>query len=253
MEAHPARPVRHRDHPLRCSSAWVLAAGVVQVTGNTTHLLDRVPTAVDLPARARPAGRGAGSGTVALILVGGFLVAVVLGAFPAHLAARRMPRDEARMETDQHEPRPMPRQRARDPGPHRPRVRLALGADAARRPGPRRRPRPGRRVRRPEVDADVDPAGPGRLGWCPAVRRQRLVPRRPRRPVAGEPAGPTHGAVRRATLGARRVPRRRLPASPWPSAPYGQACRDGAGARRAGRDAARRHPPGRRRLAPVVA
>jgi hypothetical protein len=46
--------------------------------------------------------------TVGALVVGTF-VAVVLGAVPAHLAARRLPRDEARMETDQHEPQAMPR------------------------------------------------------------------------------------------------------------------------------------------------
>ena len=44
-----------------------------------------------------------------LVLLIGIVAAVVLGAVPAHVAARRLPRDEARMETDQHEPRPMPR------------------------------------------------------------------------------------------------------------------------------------------------
>jgi hypothetical protein len=44
---------------------------------------------------------------MACLLAASFL-AVVLGAVPAHLAARRMPRDEARMETDQHAPRPIP-------------------------------------------------------------------------------------------------------------------------------------------------
>ena len=46
--------------------------------------------------------------TVVGLLIG-ILVAVALGAVPAHLAARRMPRDEAKMETDQHEPRPLSR------------------------------------------------------------------------------------------------------------------------------------------------
>jgi hypothetical protein len=84
-----------------------LAAVAVQLSGNTTHLLDRIPTLWLF--------QGAVSGwslqwcevVVALLL--GTAVAVVVGAVPTHVAASRMPRDEARMETDQHEPRPMAR------------------------------------------------------------------------------------------------------------------------------------------------
>ena len=84
-----------------------LVAVAIQLTGNTTDLLDRIPTLWVF--------QGAVSGwsvrwavTVVALLVG-ILVAVVLGAVPAHVAAKRMPRDEARMETDQHEPRPLAR------------------------------------------------------------------------------------------------------------------------------------------------
>jgi hypothetical protein len=84
-----------------------LAAGVVQLTGHTTDLLDRIPTVWFF--------QGAVSGwdlrwwtTVGVLLLGS-LLAVAVGAVPTHVAARRMPRDEARMETDQHEPRPLPR------------------------------------------------------------------------------------------------------------------------------------------------
>ena len=84
-----------------------LAAGVVQLGGNTTNLLDRVPT-VWFFAGALDGWSLRWAATCGL-LVGMTLGAVVLGAVPAHLAAKRMPRDEARMETDQHEPRPMPR------------------------------------------------------------------------------------------------------------------------------------------------
>ncbi len=83
-----------------------LAAGAVQVTGNTTNFLDRVPT-LWIFTNALGGWTWTWAGTMALVL-GGVLVAAALGAFPAHLAARRMPRDEARMETDQHEPRKMP-------------------------------------------------------------------------------------------------------------------------------------------------
>ena len=162
--------------------------GVVQLTGHTHRPARPDPDPVVLPGRGQRLGRRAGGSWSRVLLVGS-LVAVVLGAVPAHLAARRMPRDEARMETDQHEPRPMPAHRPRDPGPHRPGLGLALGADAPRRARARRRPRPGRDLRQPAVGADDDPPGPGRLRWGAAVRRQRLVPRRPRRPVAREPPG----------------------------------------------------------------
>jgi hypothetical protein len=83
------------------------AAGIVQVTGHTSELLDRVPTLwVFVSALGGWSWRW--SLTVAL-LVAGFLVAVVAGAVPAHWAARRMPRDETRMETNQCQPRPLPR------------------------------------------------------------------------------------------------------------------------------------------------
>ncbi len=84
-----------------------LTAGVVQLTGHTLDLLDRIPTLWVF------VGAVSGWGTRWWLdlgfLVVGSLAAVVVGAVPAHLAARRMPRDEARMETDQHEPRPMSR------------------------------------------------------------------------------------------------------------------------------------------------
>ena len=54
-----------------------------------------------------------------------------------------------------------------------------------------------------------DPAGPGRLGRRAALRRQRLVPRRPRPAVAREPAGAARPGVRRPGLRAGRVPARR--------------------------------------------
>jgi hypothetical protein len=80
-----------------------VGAGIVQLSHDSLHLLDRIPTVVVF--------RGAVSGwgprwwvTVGLLVAGG-LVCMAVGAVPAHLAARRMPRDEARMETDQHQPR----------------------------------------------------------------------------------------------------------------------------------------------------
>jgi hypothetical protein len=87
--------------------AVALTAGVVQLTGNTAHVLDQVPTlwfflgAID--------GWSFRWALTVGVLLAVTAVAVVLGAVPTHLAARRMARDEARMETDLHPPRRLPR------------------------------------------------------------------------------------------------------------------------------------------------
>src|SRR4051795_5678143 len=74
-----------------------LGALIIQLTGHLTTFLDRIPTLWVFA--------GAVSGwaprwwiTIGALVVG-TVVAVALGALPAHLAARRLPRDEARMET----------------------------------------------------------------------------------------------------------------------------------------------------------
>jgi hypothetical protein len=87
--------------------ALALSAGVVQLTHHTNAALDKVPTVWVF--RGAVSGWGPRWWTAVGFLLVGIVVATVLGAVPAHLAARRMPRDEARMETDQHEPRPMAR------------------------------------------------------------------------------------------------------------------------------------------------
>ncbi len=84
-----------------------LAAASVQLTGNTTHVLDTIPT-LWFFAGATNGWTLRWLATLAILLAATF-VAVVVGAVPAHLAARRMPRDEARMETDIHSPRPLAR------------------------------------------------------------------------------------------------------------------------------------------------
>jgi hypothetical protein len=84
-----------------------LAAAVVQLTHHTTDVLDRVPTVWFFQGATR-GWSFRWSETVGLLVLA-TLVAVVLGAVPTHVAAKRMARDETRMETDQHEPRPMPR------------------------------------------------------------------------------------------------------------------------------------------------
>jgi hypothetical protein len=84
-----------------------LVAVAIQLTGNTTALLDRVPTLWVFQGAV--SGWSVRWAVTVLALLVGILVAVVLGAVPAHVAAKRMPRDEARMETDQHAPRPVSR------------------------------------------------------------------------------------------------------------------------------------------------
>ena len=132
--------------PGGCWCAWAALPAYVQLTHRAAQVFDQHPDHLVLRRRRR---------RVAPVLVGDRGARAgrrrwsppPLGAVPAHLAARRMPRDEARMETDQHEPRPMPRTVLGTPDPHRPRLGLALGADAPRparpraRPGPRRDPR----------------------------------------------------------------------------------------------------------------
>jgi hypothetical protein len=84
-----------------------LAAGGVQLSGHTLDLLDRVPTLWVFVGAI--SGWGVRWWLDLAVLLAGSLAAIAVGALPAHLAARRMPRDEARMETDQHEPRSLPR------------------------------------------------------------------------------------------------------------------------------------------------
>ncbi|HEY2878613.1 hypothetical protein [Nocardioides sp.] len=88
--------------------AVALGAGVIQLTGHTTRLLDRLPTVWFLAGGTSSPLSWRLWETV-LVLLTGIVAALVAGAVPAHVAARRMARDEARMETDQHAPRPMPR------------------------------------------------------------------------------------------------------------------------------------------------
>ena len=108
---------------------------------------------------------------------------------PAHFAARAR---AARRAAGRDRPLPGPPAAALAAGragAHRPRLGLARGADAPRPRRARHRPRRRRAGRQPRLAADDDPPRPGGLRWRAAVRRQRLVPRRPRRPLAGEPAG----------------------------------------------------------------
>jgi hypothetical protein len=84
-----------------------LTAGAVQLTHNSIHVLDAIPTLAVFDGAI--VGWGARWWITVAALVAASLVCLVLGAIPAHVAARKMPRDEARMETDLHEPRPVAR------------------------------------------------------------------------------------------------------------------------------------------------
>lgn len=89
--------------------AVALAGGalVLQMNGELVPLLDRIPTTpVVLAMLTGWSWRWAITLVVVLAVA---LAAVVVGAVPAHLAARRSPRDELRVESGSYPPRRMPR------------------------------------------------------------------------------------------------------------------------------------------------
>lgn len=85
----------------------VAAALVLQVTGQLVPLFDRLPT------RWLVVGLVGGWSwhwaQVVLVMLALLVGAVVVGAVPAHLAARRTPRDELAVESGRYAPRPAPR------------------------------------------------------------------------------------------------------------------------------------------------
>ena len=102
--------VRRRRHGvgvMRTVVVLLSAAAVgVQLSGHLTDVLDQIPTRA-LVVAAVGGFSGAWAFAVAL-QVGGFLVAVVVGAVPARIAARRLPHDELRVEAGTRTPRSMP-------------------------------------------------------------------------------------------------------------------------------------------------
>ncbi|WP_372735472.1 hypothetical protein [Nocardioides sp.] len=83
------------------------AAAITQITGNMGAALDGLQTRwVAVGFVDGFTWRWAQSITVELVILVG---AVALGAVPAHLAARRAPRDEMRVETGNYAARPLPR------------------------------------------------------------------------------------------------------------------------------------------------
>ena len=87
-------------------SALVVGAVLVQLSGRTTSLLDRIPTLwLVIGGLQDFTGRWVLTIVVELVLL---LLVVGLGVVPATLASRQMPHDELRMEADTHTPRTMP-------------------------------------------------------------------------------------------------------------------------------------------------
>lgn len=103
-----ARRLRFGEVSLRVLTVAAVAGVVaLQMTGQLVPLLDRAPT---VRVVAVPLGgfTWAWAGLMAS-LVGAALLAIVLGAVPAHLATRRVPHDELRVEAGSYRTRPLPR------------------------------------------------------------------------------------------------------------------------------------------------
>jgi hypothetical protein len=93
-----ARRVPHGVVGVRALVVGVLGAALgLQISGNLLAVFDEIPTRWVVVATVTGFD-GRWLQTV-LLLIGLLLVAVVVGAIPAHLAARRIPRDELRVET----------------------------------------------------------------------------------------------------------------------------------------------------------
>ncbi len=106
MEAIRRRP--HGIGSVRALGVLLALAGLaLQLSGRLTDVLDRIPTVWLVGGLSEGwTWRWAGTVLVEVLLLG---IAVVLGAVPAHLAARRTPRDEVRAESGHRPARPMPR------------------------------------------------------------------------------------------------------------------------------------------------
>jgi hypothetical protein len=93
-----ARRVPHGVVGIRALVVGLLGAALgLQVSGNLLALFDRIPTKQVVVAMV--IGFDERWLLTVLALVGLLLVAVVVGAVPAHLAAHRIPRDELRVES----------------------------------------------------------------------------------------------------------------------------------------------------------
>lgn len=79
----------------------------LQMTGQLTDFLDNIPTVWFVVGMVD--GFSWRWALTLAVLAGMILAATLIGVVPAHLAARRTPRDELRVETELREPRPNPR------------------------------------------------------------------------------------------------------------------------------------------------
>ncbi len=106
MEAIRRR--RHGIAVVRGAAGLLLAVAVlVQLSGNLGKVLDATPSAWIAAGLVNGFGlRWVGTVLLEVVILGG---AVALGAVPAHLAARRAPRDELRVETGTYPARRLPR------------------------------------------------------------------------------------------------------------------------------------------------
>lgn len=120
------RRLRHgRFATLAIVVAGVGLAGLIVAAGRVTALLDQAPTIrlALLSAAARDGRWGEyAAGITVLVLV--LVLAVALGAPPAHRLARLPAREESALETSHYAPRPTPRARAAD-------LRMLLRLDRA--------------------------------------------------------------------------------------------------------------------------
>jgi hypothetical protein len=96
--------VRRRQHGIAAvrglGIVFVAAAAIAQLTGNLGSVLDALPSRWVAAGLVNGVdGRWAGTVALELLLI---VAAVALGAVPAHLAARRSPRDELKGESGVH-------------------------------------------------------------------------------------------------------------------------------------------------------
>lgn len=101
------RRVRHGISVVRVLTVACVAVALgLQLTGRLASTFDRVPTRWFVVAML-DGWTGRYVAALAVVLVG-LVACVALGAVPARIAARRVPRDELRVETGRHPARPMP-------------------------------------------------------------------------------------------------------------------------------------------------
>ena len=110
MLAWTLEAVRRLPHGIvavRALMAALLGSALgLQMAGALVPLFDRIPTRWVVVGMV--GGWSWEWAVTVLLVLGVLIVATALGALPAHLAARRTPRDELRVETGRHSPRTMP-------------------------------------------------------------------------------------------------------------------------------------------------